>query len=424
MNTKWTPLRSPKLFLTILDQGASSLSNVLGLVLVARWGGRAELGGVSAAMSAVTTLLAVARMSLGSRISSAAPLGPQAVRAESGSALAALAMASPVCILAVAAIGFVGMSGALSIPVLIIAIATPIVLMQDMLRFAANASGAPEVAAQSDITWLGLLVASIPIGLVLASPPGPILATAVWGSGAILAYAIAARRQHIWPEFVGLWVWAHKNASAISGTGAAALGQAVAALARLGLIGWFSETGTLGVIAGGVLLFAPVNLLQSLVVFGAMPVIATRARGRNDTCRYYGLLAVAGGMLIAAWASILWSIPKEVMTDLVGASWAASLEVIVPVCMLSIATFGFACGTGAMLSLGSSWGVLGASSLAGVLSVVGALVGCFSGWDANAYLWIDACAFSVGSVAAWVAALRIAQRSGPFGTEDNMLASS
>jgi O-antigen/teichoic acid export membrane protein len=185
---------------TLGDQVLSSVSNVLAVILVARAVSAEDFGTFALGYSVMTFVLALTRSYFGIRVS----LNTDRVhaRAHSRDLVGAIAILAPAMMVVVFVVSRLAAgSGAAVGVLLIVAIATPVVCMQDVLRFGAVASGHPKAAVWSDGIWVVLML--VPFALGTRLDPAQVMT--LWLFAALAALAVALLSLRILPDLRGGW---------------------------------------------------------------------------------------------------------------------------------------------------------------------------------------------------------------------------
>ena len=202
----------------------------------------------------------------------------------------------------------------------------PIVLTQDVLRYACSLLGVPHLALASDALRLAVVVP------VLAAQPhgaGPGQLVLAWGLSAVPALLLAG----------GLLGW---RAREVRGIRPARLlghrhlgrrfvvefgvGNAASQLAIVGL-GLIANPLAVGALRGASTLFGPLNVLFNAAT-GFGPPLLNRRPGAHRQAR--AALAAGGALAATAvvWALVLTVIPDTMGRELLGATWDSASELL------------------------------------------------------------------------------------------------
>ncbi|MEY7977317.1 hypothetical protein AB8O53_13485, partial [Streptomyces pilosus] len=313
----------------LADQAASSVSNFVVGVYVARSLGVTAFGVFSLAWVTYGVVLNVSRgvatdplMVRFSGVPEASWRG--AVARSSGAALgvgAALGAASVAAGLAVG--GPVGTAFACLGAVL------PGLLLQDAWRFAFFAAGAGRKAFVNDVVWGVALVPALVVAARVGSVSAFVLA---WGGSAAVAAAYGCVQSGIRPRPSGArtWVREHRDlgyrylVENVSNSGASQL--------RAYGLGAIVGVGAVGVIRGAELLLGPfLALLMGL----SLVTVAEAARVLRRAPHRLGAfcLLLGGGQAVAAllWGGALLLVPDRLGEPVLGGVWSAAAALVVPV---------------------------------------------------------------------------------------------
>ncbi|MFE9257984.1 hypothetical protein [Streptomyces sp. NPDC006879] len=402
-----TPRRSLALLASVGDQAASSLTNILVLVLAARLSSAAGFAAFSMVYVAFSVLLGLNMAYVGQTVvltrSEDRPVGEACRSAVAFTAVASTAAGS---LLVLAGLVIPAATGS---AVLALGLVLPLTLSQDGLRYCFSALRQPHRALAADLLRLGCVV-----GALTAQPqgagPGRLVLT--WGLSALPALLLGLwllrpfttgtradlrpylRRGHLGQRFVIEF----------------AVGNGSSQLAVFGL-GLFATPLAVGALRGASTLFGPLNVLFSSANAFGPPMLArfpTKRRTVRATLALGALLALLGG----GWAAALYALPDRLGRELLGATWD-SAAALLPATGVQYAVMGL--GTCALLTLRvlSPKATLGVQVVFSFVSVLLLLVGYALGGAAGA-AWGLAAGSALKAVAAWsrVARLRVPATEG------------
>ena len=138
----------------LVDQGMSSLSNVLAVIMVAQSLSAPAFGSFSVTYAVLIFLLTLSRSYFGTQLTLTDSHAAAWERASS--ALGAVLLLAPVLVVATGGIGLL-LSNQTDFAIAIaVAVAAPLVCLQDLLRYVAVAVGSPHVALASDTVWAAI----------------------------------------------------------------------------------------------------------------------------------------------------------------------------------------------------------------------------------------------------------------------------
>jgi O-antigen/teichoic acid export membrane protein len=312
---------------SVIDQGTSSVTNLIAVLVVAQVLDAKDFGVFSLLYSGLTLLLGLSRAFFGIPISIGAREDPASLKALFDSSFSAVViLAIPICL----SMGMVGIfsviagGGSSSAAMLVVAlgVATPLALLQDVGRYYAIASGRPLVALISDALWLVLLAPAVWLGLLKLE----LLFVSAW------VFAIVA-------SLVLIVLWLKPSLSLRPGLNLLKPGRGLRESAAATVL--FSSGTTLvvgflvtpvygaaavGSLRGAGTLFGPVNTLITFLDFGILSRLTRQDRSKD--VRSAGVVAVAlCGVALAWWAFLLW-IPERFGTAVLGETWAGARRLL------------------------------------------------------------------------------------------------
>ncbi|KIF07665.1 hypothetical protein PL81_00690, partial [Streptomyces sp. RSD-27] len=363
---------------SVLDQAASSATNILVLVLAARLSSASGFADFSMVYVAFSVLLGLNMAYVG-----------QTVVLEKGAGLGAVCRSS--VLFTAGAAGVAGLLLAAAGPLVpgdagwafaALGLVLAPVLVQDGLRYCFSALRVPERALAADALRLGCVVAALAVQPQGASAGRLVL---VWGLSALPALGLGLwllrpyvrgaradvrpylRRGHLGQRFVVEF----------------AVGNGSSQLAVLGL-GAFATPLAVGALRGATTLFGPLNVLfNSANAFG--PPVVGRASGKRGVVR---LTALAGAVLAvvgAGWAAVLYALPDRLGRQLLGDTWGAA-SALLPATGAQYAVMGL--GTCALLTLRvlNPKATLSLQVVFSLLSVA-LLLGGYAAWGVAGAAW-------------------------------------
>lgn len=331
-------------FLSIADQVCSSASNFLLMLLVARSAASAStFGTFTVAFAVLTFALTVSRSVLGVPVGTDLHhLDGERTRAFIGRTVAcALALGVAVStVLAVADAAMPGLAQDVRVGVLVLAVAAPVVLIQDVGRYVAVATQRPMTALGSDLSWLAVLLVVLGVDLVSKWEPSISWALALWGLGGVLALTMVSRLL-VPPLFRKLVGWIGRDARRAHLLIDSVMAAGVPLLIAVSVTA-FASAAVLGSLRGASTLLSPLNIAITSVGLALIPEAARRdGRGARR------VMAWASGLLVVVtvlWALALLVLPDQMGTDLLGTIWSPAVHVL-PVAALEY--LGLAAWTGA-----------------------------------------------------------------------------
>ncbi|MFB6513617.1 hypothetical protein ACFCW4_30245 [Streptomyces virginiae] len=377
---------------SVLDQAASSATNILVLVLAARLSSASGFADFSMVYVTFSVLLGLNMAYVGQSLvlEKGERLG-----AECRSAVGFTAAGSAAVGVLLAAVGL-ALPGATGTAFLALGLVLPLVLLQDGLRYCFSALRAPERALAADALRLVCVVAALALQPEGASAGRLVLA---WGLSALPALALGLwllrpyvhgaradlrpylRRGHLGQRFVVEF----------------AVGNGSSQLAVLGL-GVFATPLAVGALRGATTLFGPLNVLfNSANAFG--PPVLGRLGGKRATVRATAALGLVLAAVGAGWATALYLLPDRLGRELLGDTWAGA-SALLPATGAQYAVMGL--GTCALLTLRvlAPKATLSLQVVFSLLSVA-LLLGGYAVWGVAGAAWGLAAGSALKALAAW-----------------------
>ncbi|MFB6704966.1 hypothetical protein ACFCW6_09660 [Streptomyces sp. NPDC056333] len=401
-----TPRRSAAALGSVLDQAASSLTNIAVLVIAARVSTVHGFAIFSMVYLTFTVLLGLNMAYVGQAV--VLTRGDTGAACRSAITFTSLASGAVGVLLAtVGAVtgavtgGWAGPGGAF----LALGLVLPLVLVQDGLRYAFSTLRRPGLALFADTLRL---VCVVPALLLQPRHAAPGLLVAVWGVSAVPALLLGLRL--LWPHVRGsradLRPYVRRGHLGQRFVVEFAVGNASSQLAVLGL-GLFAAPLAVGALRGATTLFGPLNVLfNSVNAFG--PPLLNRLGGRRATTRATALLGLVLSAVGLAWGLVLYALPDHVGRQLLGDTWQLAANLL-PASGAQYAVMGL--GTCALVTLRvlRPRATLSVQVVFSLLAVVLMLAGYLLTGSALGAAWGLAAGSALKAVAAWtrVARLRV-----------------
>jgi O-antigen/teichoic acid export membrane protein len=353
----------------LADQALSGLSNFLAVAFIARSATPEAFGHFTIVYALFITFLGLARRWWGTRLSMTQ--SPDESLTELRRQLAATVLVTPVagCVMALPSLALT--QGRALSTVVVLAVALPVVVAQDLCRYAAVAAKRPLVAAASDLVWVVVVAAGY------AFRPPLSAALTVWLGGAVLALLVALVALRLLPAWGHGWSALRERNSVSEVSGLTTIGSSLVSYAILGLATLSLDAAAAGTLRGAATVMAPVNTAIAFVGLAVLPIAF-----RTPPSGQFRLLVRTSAFLAAVsagWGGILLVLPRPAGELLLGASWDGARSVL-PWTTLEYAAL--TVGVAVMLGLQAQkqarrmavlWGV--SALLATVAAVVAAWVG-------------------------------------------------
>ncbi|MEV8530908.1 hypothetical protein [Streptomyces sp. NPDC051211] len=378
---------------SVLDQAASSATNILVLVLAARLSSVSGFAAFSMVYVAFSVLLGLNMAYVGQTV--VLERAEERLGAVCRSAVSFTGVASLAAALLLAAVGL-ALPGPTGGAFLALGLVLPLVLLQDGLRYCFSALRAPERALAADTLRLVCVVAALAVQPSGASAARLVL---VWGLSAVPALLLGLwllrpyvrgaaadlrpylRRGHLGQRFVVEF----------------AVGNGSSQLAVLGL-GVFATPLAVGALRGATTLFGPLNVLFNSANAFAPPVLG-RVSGKRAVVRATLTLGLVLAALGAGVAAALYALPDPWGRQLLGDTWPAA-SALLPATGAQYAVMGL--GTCALLTLRvlAPKATLSLQVVFSLLSVA-FLLGGYAVWGVQGAAWGLALGSALKATAAW-----------------------
>jgi hypothetical protein len=367
--------------LVVADQAASSLSNVVVAILVARSFDTPEpFAAFGVAVMVFQFTVGCARGLVAEpMISQHSARGEADRRALVPSYLGAM-FAFGVAVAVVVALAGTALGGMAGQALVALAFVLPLVLVQDAWRYMLMIDRA-WMALTIDLVWLAASCAAIALAPRSAEVGWYVLA---WGAGGILGAVIASAICWRWfdrrPRPI-VYFREHR-ALGVRFLGEYAAAQAGTYLALVGC-GWILGLNAYGAVRAAWLFFGPIMTLQAGVLLAALPE-GMRLRSQPDRL----LRLVVGAALLVSLASLAWTAVGVVLPDsfgqaLFGPTWASADDILVPMGLAMVGAAFIAGGLVGVRSLDGTKGIgarLRSISFMVVCPLGGAVIGGLMGF--------------------------------------------
>ena len=316
------------LAVSVADQAASSLTNVLLLIAVAREATVSQFGTFSLAYSILAFALVLNRSAVGVPISVGVPRAtPGEARLLIGRSLAITAtLATAVATLSVLVVTFSGLEQTTFRLAATVATAIPIVLLQDLLRFICASNGHAFLALVSDTVWLAAAASALGVSLASNSGVSPTLQVLCWAFGALVALIVVAvrLRSGVAPILSGaLRLLGENNRRTL---GLEALTGAATPLAAAAMVVGFAGADVLAALRGALTVMGPISLLLASVPLAVNPFIGRR--GLIQSRQTLRAVSASGSILLLVWGALFWWLPDRFGAAILGPTWVLASPLI------------------------------------------------------------------------------------------------
>ncbi|MGI5472286.1 hypothetical protein [Streptomyces sp. CA-132043] len=383
----------------LADQAASSMSNFVVGIYVARSLGVTAFGVFSLAWVTYGVVLNVSRGlatdPLVVRFSGVPDATwRRAVARSSGTALGAGAAIGAACLVAGFALG-----GSVGSAFACLGVVLPGLLLQDAWRFAFFAAGTGRKAFVNDLVWGAALVPAMVVAARVGSVAAFVLA---WGASAAVAAAYGCLQSGLRPRMSGARGWLREQRDLgyrylvenVSLSGASQL--------RAYGLGAIVGVGAVGAVRGAELLLGPFLAVLMGLSLVTVPEAARVLRQAPHRLGRFCLL-LGGGQAAAAllWGGALLLMPDRLGALVLGDVWRSAAQLIVPI-TLGVAGAGLGTGAAAGLrALGAARRSLRCQLFASACYVGGGLGGAVAAGTVGS-AWGVAAATVSGSAVWWL----------------------
>lgn len=330
----------------LADQAASSISNFVVGVYVARSLGLAAFGVFSLAWVTYGVVLSVSRGVATDPLVvrfSGVPVASWrgAVARSSGAALGVGAVIGAACLAGGLAVG-----GSVGLAFACLGVMLPGLLLQDAWRYSFFAAGSGRKAFVNDIVWGVALVPAMVVAAQVGSVAAFVLA---WGGSASVAAVYGCFQSGIRPHMSGARQWLREHRDL--GYRYLAENTCVSGASQLRAygLGAIVGIGSVGAVRGAELLLGP---FMAVLMGLSLVTVAEAARVLRRAPHRLGVfcLLLGGGQAIAAllWGAALLLMPGRVGELVLGGVWDSASELIVPA---TLGVAGAGLGTGAAAGL-------------------------------------------------------------------------
>lgn len=312
---------SSRLLWSVLDQGFSSGSNFILVFLLARGTSPQEFGLLMIGYTIITVAVAVSRNTFGAIFGIDLPRINAADSSVlvSRSAAAVLLTAAPVSLILVgyAAIAPVTADGQRGLTLL--AVALPLVLLQDLQRFWSVAQGAPMHAAAADFLWLVTAASGFFLPRLYPGLGSVTVGACAFTLGALLSFStLIAMGYRLRPQLRGVVTWLRSDVRRLHLATDSVLSSSIP-LANSSIIAILGGPQLVAAIRGAGILFGPLNLLSATFPLALVPEAVRSSQDRAR--RLFVLAAVAFGLVACLWGVSLHYLPSSAGAQLLGESW-------------------------------------------------------------------------------------------------------
>lgn len=301
-----------------MDQVASSGSNILANVLIARVAGPSGLGVFTVVFTAYLVVLGLSRTFFSE------PLLVTTVLDHRGES--SVVVRNAIVLYCTATVTGAALSFAIDLWMLPISLLVAGATIQDNIRFLAFKRGLARVAAEMDLAWIGFMLVLVPIFFM--KPAGEYGAVA-WSSAGTLSAAYGFARLGLRPRWHGLlWrqhFWPYARYLLVDSIG----NHATAQLQLFLVLAYFGTHGT-GIYRAAQFLLSPGVLLITGATLALAPRIASHPSGETRHAGDLRLVAVLGSA-VALGILVIGPVTLRVV---LGTAYSGATSLVPPTAML------------------------------------------------------------------------------------------
>jgi hypothetical protein len=309
-----------------VDQGLSSASNFLLIVLVARTLDPTDFGTFAIAFGCLTLALGLSRANLGVPLSVDLPnlQDRTSIDLAIARSLGVGTTNGAVLGLVIACIAVaVAHDGGLRAALLVLALTSPFLVAQDVGRYVAVALGVPGRALVSDLVWVVVAVAVLGLGR-LEGADKPVIVAGGWILGGLLGL-LTIRNCLRRPRWSGSWLWFVNDRRRRHLT-LDALTSAVAPLLMISIVATIVSPTVVAALRGASTLMSPINVAVAAVSLGAVTEITRR--DWRAARRFVLLVSIGLAVSAGLWGLIVLALPDAVGRGLLGDTWPSAHTVL------------------------------------------------------------------------------------------------
>ncbi|WP_322937131.1 MATE family efflux transporter [Nocardioides bizhenqiangii] len=362
--------------LVTIDQGLSSITNLLAVLWVAHAVSAVDFGSFALLILVYTFVVGAVHALISMRVVVAPEDADDRPREVLGSALVLGLGSGLVC----AVVGALQMLAGWSIgpAILVLGLTLPAMTVHDVGRWVAIARSKPVGAVVLDGTWLAVLAASL-LALELSDQAGLVTLTLAWTcSGALAALWVPITYGMFRPKEISLgWLRKHWEGSwrllvgNVTASGSALVGGV--------LIAFVSSPLAVAAVRGSILLGRPTTAVQMAVASSAAADIARDQPDNRGLLRYQRRTMTVAAVVALVNLVVLSVVPDSVGRAVLGNVWPVLDPLILPISLWLIAAASQSGVASALVGRHEFHIAMIVQIIGGVLSVGSVVVGAIVG---------------------------------------------
>lgn len=383
------------------DQALSSLSNAALSILIARVADAEGYGNFAIAFTIYTFLIGISQAVANKPYLMRSAAQPKDVaQAEARGSTGAALLFGLLCAVAVVPVALFLADGTRE-AVVVMAVLLPGLFVQEAWRAVFVARQRPQAATLNDGVWALLQFASLAVAIALGATE-PVSLIAVWALSGWCAALLAVRQGRVHPSPAGGIGYVRRHADIsrfLVAEWVTVVGAGQIALLLVGALGSATDVGAL---RGAQTILGPLNILSMAAMTFAIPEFVRRPWLTRRGLRLCAIALSAGTALVSlAWGGTLLLLSASGGTALLGATWPAARETLLPM-TLWISGLSLSAGPLAVLrARGDARSSFVVNAVLGPLVLAGAIGGFLSG-GAPGTAWGMAMAAAVTTPLWWI----------------------
>jgi O-antigen/teichoic acid export membrane protein len=205
---------------------------------------------------------------------------------------------------------------------IVVGLALPLVLVQDLVRFALVMEARPRAAFANDALWLIVLLGAFAVWSTRS--PGPGGAAIAWLVGGAVGGVVGLRQLGVWPRTARTSWWSLHRALAARYSLEFLIAAGTGSILTIGVAILGSTSDSAG-FRGAQVLLGPLNIAIIGGSMLALPhMVRAGSRHRADLNRIAWRFSAVLATTVTVWGAALLVIPDDLGERLLGQSWSAA----------------------------------------------------------------------------------------------------
>lgn len=368
-------LSRARLGIGLMDQVASSLSNIFVVFAIARVSSPSVFGEIMVEYTLLIGAVSISRGALGTPIS---------IKAGNAAGIArdlryCIAISATVGVAGAITLAAASVAFGLSASFILLGCSAPFILMQDISRFAALACRRPRLALASDGIWCIFSFGLFVLTVFRPTQVRPWFLVLGWLLGSVCAAIVIMVGLRVRPTFSGIPIWIQEDlADRVRFAGDGAI-TAVSAITLTASVTAFVGPAGVAALRGAATVIGPMNVFLSAAQLALVPELR---RALVSGKRMTGLVGVCSilplGMMMSGLSAIVGLltliIPSQLGAVLLGSTWETARPIMPIVAIEYIAQAWLVLASATFRARNKSKLVLLLHGTQGVAAIVGAVL--------------------------------------------------